>query len=51
MSTELTEVEKKLILLMRQLKPHEYIQIKVEGDKVLVTVTSTVREQFPYSPV
>lgn len=46
---DLRELEKKLVLLLRQLKPFERITIQLADDKpgrVSVVVSSTVKEVF-----
>jgi hypothetical protein len=46
---ELTELEQKILLLLRQLAPYEVIEIKMleDGRQVSVTIKSTVKEIFP----
>lgn len=48
MSEKLSNLEQKVLLLLRQLKPYEKIEIKYDRQgEITVVITSTVRETFP----
>lgn len=44
---DLTQVQKKVLLLLQDLKPYEWVEIRNKDAKISVIVHSTVKEDFP----
>lgn len=47
MSQDLSQLEIRLLAVLRDLKPYETIEIKRDGAKIVIVVKSTLRETFP----
>lgn len=47
MIKQLSQLEQKVLLLIRSLKPYEWIEIRNKDGKIQVILHSTVREDFP----
>lgn len=51
MPEKLSQLEQKVLLVLRSLKPYEWLEIRNKDAKISVTLHSTVKEDFPIDTV